>query len=197
MSDIPVIVTQSGAQPTPPKILLAKLITNVSEIVPGFTANLPAGLITDLASTAKGALALIDSALVDTINSVTPYGANIPLLMQEGNIYGVTQGVGYSTSVNVVFMGSPGFVISKGFIVSDGNHQYAVQNNVIIPTGGQTESVYCLATTSGTWAVPAGSVTKTTASLTCTNINAGLPGASEQPVSAYRAQVMQARMATA
>jgi len=203
MSDLPVIVTQSGAQPTPPKTLLSNLITNVAAIVPGYTANLPAGLITDLASTATGALALIDSAMVDTINSVSPYGANEPLLMQNGNIYGVVQGVGYNTSVNVVFMGNPGFVVPKGFTVSDGNYQYSVQNNTVVPTSGQTEPVYCLAVLSGTWAVPAGSVTQiitsvpSTITLTCTNITAGLPGADSQPISSYRAQVMQAGMATA
>jgi hypothetical protein len=203
MSDIPIIVTQAGAQPTPPKTLLSNLITNVSAIVPGYTANLPAGLITDLASTATGALALIDSAMVDTINSVSPYGANEPMLMQLGNIYGVQQGVGYNTSVNVVFMGLPGFVIPKGFTVSDGNYQYAVQNNTVVPTGGQTDSVYCLATTSGTWAVPAGSVTQivtsvpSTITLTCTNVATGLPGVASQPESSYRAQVMQAGMVTA
>lgn len=203
MSDIPVIVTQAGAQPTPPKTLLSDLITNVSAIVPGYTANLPAGLITDLASTATGAIALIDSAMVDTINSVTPYGANIPMLMQLGNIYGVQQGQGYNTSVNVTFIGLPGFVIPKGFIVSDGNNQYAVQNNTIVPNGGQTNPIYCLATNSGTWAVPAGSVTQiitsvpSTITLTCTNVTSGLPGANRQSESSYRAQVMQAGMVTA
>lgn len=203
MSDIPVIVTQAGAQPTPPKTLLSDLITNVSAIVPGYTANLPAGLITDLASTATGAIALIDSAMVDTINSVTPYGANVPMLMQLGNIYGVQQGQGYNTSVNVTFIGLPGFVIPKGFIVSDGNNQYAVQSNTIVPNGGQTKPVYCLATNSGTWAVPAGSVTQiitsvpSTITLTCTNVTSGLPGANRQSESSYRAQVMQAGMVTA
>lgn len=53
-------MTSAGAQPTPPNDLLANLIIRVAEKVPGYTANLPAGLITDLASTAVGALALID-----------------------------------------------------------------------------------------------------------------------------------------
>ncbi|MGP0902111.1 baseplate J/gp47 family protein [Serratia sp. CY76391] len=203
MSDLPIIVTQSGAQPTPPKTLLANLITNVSAIVPGYTANLPAGLITDLASTATGAVALIDSAMVDTINSVTPYGANVPLLKQLGNIYGVTQGQGSNTSVNVTFMGLPGFVIPKGFIVSDGNYQYAVQNNTIVPNGGQTAPVYCLATTPGSWAVPEASVTQIITSvpssitLTCTNVTAGVAGEDKQPESSYRAQVLQSGMSTA
>ncbi|MCZ5678176.1 hypothetical protein O5624_02260 [Escherichia coli] len=69
MSEIPITMTSAGAQPTPPNNdLLANLITRVAEKVPGYTANLPAGLITDLASTAVGALALIDQAQVDLIN---------------------------------------------------------------------------------------------------------------------------------
>ncbi|WP_336240433.1 hypothetical protein [Citrobacter werkmanii] len=200
MPDIPVVVTQDGAQPTPPKQLLAKLITNVQAEVPGYTANLPPALITDLASTATGAVALIDQAMVDTINSVTPYGANVPMLDQLGNIYGVPQGVGYNTSVNVVFMGPPGFVVPKGFAVSDGNHQYTVQNNAIIPSSGQSEPVFCVSPESGSWAIPAGTVKQIITSvpasmtLTCSNPVAGFPGGEDQPEWSYRAQVMQSGM---
>lgn len=200
MSDLPIIMTEAGAQPTPPKTLLANLISRVSQKVPGYTANLPAGLITDLASTATGAIALIDQARVDLINSCSPYGANIPLLMQLGNIYGVQQGEGTNTSVYVVFSGLPGFPIPKGFTVSDGNNQYSVVRDTVIPTSGQTAPVYCLATSEGSWAVPAGSVTQIVTSVpesqpvTCTNIIAGLPGADEQSYSDFRAQIMQSGM---
>lgn len=203
MSDLPIIMTEAGAQPTPPKTLLANLISRVSQKVPGYTANLPAGLITDLASTATGAIALIDQARVDLINSCSPYGANIPLLMQLGNIYGVQQGEGTNTSVYVVFSGLPGFPIPKGFTVSDGNNQYSVVRDTVIPTSGQTAPIYCLATSEGSWAVPAGSVTQVitsvpkTQEVTCTNLTAGLPGAGEQSYSSYRSQVMQSGMQTA
>lgn len=202
MVEIPVVVTQSGAQPTPPEQLLKNLIALVSAEVPGYTANLPPSLIADLAGTATGAVTLIDSAMVDLINSVTPYGANIPMLMQLGSIYGVQQGKGSNTSVYVVFIGSPGFVVPKGLTVSDGNHQYAVQSNIVVPASGQSEPAYCLATISGTWAVPEGSVTQIVTSipkeisLACTNTTAGFPGAEKQPESEYRAQVMQAGMVT-
>lgn len=200
MSDLPIIMTSAGAQPTPPKTLLAKLINKVSAQVPGYTANLPPGLITDLASTATGAIALIDQAMVDLINSVTPYGANIPVLNELGVIYGVPHGVGSNTSVNVVFMGSPGFIIPRGFVVSDGNYQYAVQNNYIIPASGQSEPAYCLALVEGQWAVPAGTVTQIitsvpdTIKLTVTNLTEGVPGLEAQSVSDYRTQVWRAGM---
>lgn len=200
MSDFPVVVTQSGAQPTPPQVLLSKLISNVAAEVPGYTANLPPALITDLASTATGALALIDNAMVDLINSVTPYGANVPLLNQLGGIYGVPQGVGSNTAVFVVFKGSPGFVIPRGLMVSDGNYQYSVQHNSIVPNSGQSDPVYCVADTPGSWAVPVGSVTQIvtsipqTISLTCTNTTAGIAGQDAQLEQDYRAQVMQAGM---
>ena len=200
MSDLPIIMTEAGAQPTPPKTLLANLISRVSQKVPGFTANLPAGLIADLSGTATGAIALIDQARVDLINSVSPYGANIPMLMQLGNVYGVQQGEGTNTSVYVVFSGLSGFGIPKGFTVSDGNHQYAVVRDTVIPTSGQTEPVYCLATSEGSWAVPEGTVTQVITSVpasqpvTCTNLTAGLMGAGEQSYSAYRGQVMQSGM---
>jgi len=202
MSDLPVTVTEAGAQPTPPQTLLSKLIANVSAEVPDFTANLPPALITDLASTATGALALIDQAMVDAINSVTPYGANVPLLNQLGGIYGVDKGAGSNTSVCVHFSGLPGFVVPKGMVVSDGNYQYTVQANTIIPASGQTGAVYCLAVSSGTWAVPAGSVTQVitsvpfTQKLTCTNVDAGTPGLEAQSESEYRSRVMQSGMVT-
>lgn len=94
-------------------------------------------------------------------------------------------------------------MVPKWFTVSDGNHQYQVQNNIVIPSGGQTDPVYCLALDSGSWAVPAGSVTQiitsvpASISLSCTNISAGLPGAAEQPEWSYRGQVMQSGMSTA
>ncbi|WP_336284227.1 baseplate J/gp47 family protein [Citrobacter arsenatis] len=203
MPDLPVVVTQAGAQPTPPKTLLTRLIQNVAAKVPGYTANLPPGLIADLAGTATGAVALLDSAMCEAINAVTPYGANVPLLNQLGDMYGVTKGVGYNTSVYETFIGTPGFLIPKGFTISDGNHQYQVQNNTVVPSSGQTDAIYCLATQSGTWAVPAGSVTQiitsvpATISLSCTNLTAGIPGASEQPEWSYRSQVMQSGMSAA
>jgi len=202
MSDLPVTVTEAGAQPTPPQTLLATLIASVYAEVPGYTASLPASLITDLASTATGALALIDQAMVDAINSVTPYGANVPLLNQLGDIYGVRKGTGSNTSVYVHFSGLPGFVVPKGLVVSDGNYQYTVQANTVIPASGQTGAVYCLAISSGSWAVPAGSVTQVITSvpasqiLTCTNVDAGTPGLEAQSEAVYRALVMQSGMVT-
>ena len=200
MSDLPIIMTEAGAQPTPPKTILASLISRVSAKVPGYTANLPPGLITDLAGTATGAIALIDQARVDLINSCTPYGANIPLLMELGSLYGVPQGMGTNTSVYVVFSAPPGFAVPKGFTVGDGNNQYAVVRDAVTPASGQTEPLYCLATASGSWAVPEGSVTQIitsvpkTYNVTCTNLTAGLPGLAEQSYSSYRAEVMQSGM---
>ncbi|MFD2047758.1 baseplate J/gp47 family protein [Pantoea stewartii] len=168
--------------------------------MPGYTANLPAGLIADMAGTGTGAVALIDQLRVDLINSCSPYGANIPLLKQLGSIYGVPQGMGTNTSVYVVFTAPPGFPIPKGFTVGDGNNQYAVVRDAVTPTGGQTEPLYCLATSAGSWAVPEGSVTQIITSVpksyvvTCTNLTAGLPGLDDQTYSSYRAQVMQSGM---
>ncbi|MCZ4676003.1 baseplate J/gp47 family protein [Citrobacter sedlakii] len=200
MSDLPIIMTSAGAQPTPPKNLLATLTEKVSQKVPGYTANLPPGLITDLASTATGAVALIDQARVDLINSVSPYGANIPLLRELGNTYGVQQGTETNTSVYVVFSGLPGFLIPKGFTVSDGNNQYSVVRTTVIPASGKSAPVWCLAASDGSWAVPAGSVTQIITSvpssmrLSVTNPDAGLPGVEAERYSEYRARVMDAGM---
>lgn len=202
MSDIPVVIDESGAQSTSPEDLLERLIEIVSANVPDYTANLPAALITDLATTAVGALSINDSAMVETINSVTPYGANIPMLEQLGRIYGVPKGRGYNTSVYVVFSGTPGFTIYRGFRISDGNQSYDVQTDTTIPASGQTEVVYCIAVNSGTWAVPSGTVTKIQSSipeditLTCSNPVDGVPAQNSPDWNSYRAQVISSGMVT-
>jgi len=196
-------VNSSGLQPTSPTTLQSELIALVSATNPGYTANLPGSLIEDISSTDVGALALIDSARVDLYNSITPYTANSYLLNQLGQIYGVQQGIGSNTSVYVTFSGSPGFVISKGFVISDGSHQYTVQDGGVIASTGQSAELYCLAINSGSWAVPVGTVTQIITSvpsgltLSCTNQTAGIPGASAQPLENYQAQVIQAGLAVA
>lgn len=196
-------INSSGLQPTSPTTLQSELIALVSSTNPGYTANLPGSLIEDISSTDVGALALIDSARVDLYNSITPYTANSYLLNQLGQIYGVQQGVGSNTSVYVTFLGSPGFLIPKGFVVSDGSHQYTVQDGGIIASTGQSAELYCLAVNQGSWAVPVGTVTSIVTSipsgvtLSCINQVAGLPGAAAQSLEDYQAQVIQAGLAVA
>lgn len=201
-STVTLTMTTSGLQPQSPSSLLSQLITLVSATNPGYTANLPGTLIEDISSTDVGALTLCDSALVELVNCIDPGEANPYVLTLLGAQYGISQGVGYNTNVNVVFTGTPGFVISKGFLVTDGTYQYVVQTATIIPTGGQTGNVYCLANLSGSWAVPANSVTQFASSvpagitLTVTNPNAGTPGAPSEPIQAYQARVYQSGQST-
>jgi hypothetical protein len=196
-------ITTAGAVPSSPTALREELIAAATALSPGLTANLPGSLIEDLASTATGALVVQDQAYVDLINSISPTTANDFILTQLGNVYGVQQGVGSNTSVYVVFTGTVGFVINIGFIVTDGTYQYTVQDSSIIQSGGTSSPVYCLATTSGSWAVPANSVnglgTSVPAGITLSvnNPNAGLPGATAQSVAEYRLQVIQAGRAVA
>lgn len=200
---LPVVMTSAGATPTPPSTIRAALTTLVSSTNPGYVNDLPGSLIEDIASTDVGAISLIDQARVDLINSITPYGANDFLLNQLGQIYGVQRGKGSNTSVYVTFTGTPGFVIPIGFTVSDGNYQYAVQTGGILNAAGQSPALYCLATVEGSWAVPANTVTQlvtsvpTGVTLACTNQTDGLPGDLAQSEFNYRAQVLQAGLATA
>jgi hypothetical protein len=190
-------VTAAGAQPTPPTTLWANLIQQVSAINPGYTV-LPGGLIEDLASTATYAIALCDSAAVETINSITPFGANAYLLNELGSIYGVPQGTTTNTSVYVVFTGTVGFQIPPGFLVSDGTYQYQVQDGGIIQTAGTSQALYCVATQSGSWAVPANTVRSIISSvpvsvtLSVTNPQVGTPSAGAQTQAQYAALVLQA-----
>lgn len=195
---LPIILTTAGVTPTDPATLRAQSVAIAETLSPGLTANLPALLIEDLASTAVGAETVLDAARADLINSVTPYGANAFILNQLGQIYGVQQGIGSNTSVYVVFTGPAGFVIPVGFQVGDGTYSYIVQDGGIIGTSGVTVPLYCLATVSGTWAVPANTVNAlqtsvpSTIMITVTNPTDGVPGVGAQSLDDYQAQVIQA-----
>lgn len=196
-------LTSAGAVAATPTELRDAEVALATALSPGLTANLPGSLVEDMASTAAGALVIQDQAFVDLINSISPYSANSTVLYQLGAVYGVQQGLSSNTSVYVTFTGTAGFVIPIGFTVSDGNYQYTVQDGGIVGSGGTSAALYCLATTSGTWAVPSGTVTQIITSvpsgytLTCTNLTDGTPGAAAETLQSYQAQVIQAGLATA
>lgn len=196
-------ITSGGAVPDSPSDLRDKIIAAATALSPNLTANLPASLVEDLSSTGAGALVVQDQAYCDLINSIAPTTATEQILIQLGNTYGVARGIGSNTSVYVRFTGTVGFVINQGFIVSDGTHQYVTQTYTVIPTGGTTDLVYCLAVAEGSWAVPANTVTTISTSkpsgvtLTVTNPSAGTAGEAAQSLEDYRLQVIQAGKAIA
>jgi len=203
MSTVPIVMTAAGAQPQSPASLLAQLIARVVATNPGYTANLPASMVEDISSTDVAAIALCDSAYIEAINNISPNAANDYVVTLQGQLFGINQGTGTNTSVYVIFSGPPGYVIGKGFVVSDGTYQYVVQDTTIIASGGQSSAAFCLANQAGSWAVPSGTVTQIVTSvpssvtLTVTNATDGLPGADDQTAEEYRAQVLQAFPAVA
>lgn len=200
---IPIVMTAAGAQPQSPASLLSQLIARVVATNPGYTANLPGSLVEDISSTDVAAIALCDSAYIEAINNISPNAANDYVVTLQGQLFGIDQGAGTNTSVYVIFSGPPGYVIGKGFVVSDGSYQYVVQDTTIIASSGQSSSTFCLASQSGSWAVPSGTVTQlvtsvpSTVTLTVTNPTDGLPGDDDQTAEEYRAQVLQAFPAVA
>lgn len=203
MSAIPPLnITEAGAIPTPPSTLNALVISNVSAIVPDYTANLPGTLIEDLSSTVTAALAQIDQARVDAVNSLAEPTMSPYVLNQLGQAEGIPQGQATNTSAYVVFSGPAGYLIVPGFLVSDGTHQYAVQDGGTIGSSGSSSPLYVVATQPGIWTPGANTITQIVTSvpsgytLTVTNPNSGTPGSSPQSVASYRSQVMQARIST-
>ena len=205
--DIPVIVTSAGAQPTPPATLQTTLLTSVAALAPGYTANLPLSLIEDISSTDVGALVIIDTARIETINSVTPYGANEFVLAQLGQLYlgpGSAPAVPTNTSVTVEFTvlnasnstAAAGYVIPVGFTVGDGIYQYVVQDGGVTDSNGNA-SLFCISPTTGTWSVSPGTVTNiitsvpTQYTMTCTNPLAGTTSTVAETAEQYRARVIQ------
>ena len=205
--DIPVVVTSAGAQPTPPATLQITLLTAVAALAPGYTANLPLSLIEDVSSTDVGALVICDTARIETINSVTPYGANEFVLAQLGQLYlgpGSAPAVPTNTSVTVLFTvlnasnstPAPGYTILQGFTVSDSIYQYVVQDGGVTDSNGHA-SLFCQSPQSGTWAVAPNSVVNPVTSvpiqwtMTCTNPLAGTASTISETAEQYRARVIQ------
>ena len=202
MSDsIPIILTAAGRTNTPPATINAEIIAGAAALSPGYTV-LPAGLVDDVSSTDTAAIVLCDQAVTETIDSLTPYGANSWLLTQLAQIYlgqGSTAAPASNTAVYAVFTGSAaGIIIAPGFTISDGTNQYVTPDGGITQTGNSSAPIYFVATQSGSWAVPANTVTQLVTSvpsaytLTVTNPLAGTPGGAAQTEGQFRAQVLQA-----
>lgn len=201
MADLPTVVTKSGMRPFSPMDIWQQLLADVAEIKPDATTNLPGTLIEDISSTDVAAVVLCDSARVELVNSLTPYGANDWLLHQLGQVYGVPIGETTNTSVLMIFNGPPGYVIPIGFTVSDGVYDYVARDGGIIGASGQSSPLSFIAVDSGSWDVPAGTVTEIVTSLpsniimTCSNPQAGVAGLTEETSANYRTRVLQAGLA--
>ena len=200
---IPLVMSAAGPVPTSPATLRQNLLDLVSSTNPDYTANLPGTLIEDIASTCVGALSTIDSARVEAVNAITPYGANAFVLSQQGAQAGIVQGAATNTSVDVVISGPAGYVIPSGFVVSDGSHQYVIQDGGVILSAGSTNQLFAVSNDTGSWAVPAGTVTQivtsvpSSISLTVTNPQAGTASTGAESVQDYRARVLQSQTAAA
>ena len=199
--DLPVTITAAGPQPTPPATLQAQALAYVETEDPQVTTNLPGLLIEDISSTQVGALVSLDAARVEALNGISPNAANVALLNQLGAVYGAAaQGAPTNTSVNVVFSGTPGYVIPTGFLVGDGTNTYVVQYpGGVIASGGSSSALTAVAVNAGSWAVPIGTVTQLLTAyppnitLSVTNSVAGTPGnLSGESYSSYRARIVQA-----
>ena len=193
---LPITMTASGPVVQSPTAVNAAIIAEAQLLVPDITTALPASLMEDLSSTGTAIAIVCDQAVVDSINNLTPIAANLYTLNQLGAIYGVTQGGITNASVYVTFSGTVGFPIPVGFTVSDGSYQYVVQDGGIIGSSGASLPLYCVATISGTWAIPPLTVTGIATSLpagvsvTCTNSAAGIPGQPVESPDSYRARVL-------
>lgn len=201
---LPTVMTTAGLQPQTPASINAQLIAQATTLSPGLTANLPGSMIDDMSGTATGAVVLIDQMRVDLVNSITPYGANAFILNQLGQIYGVQIGADTNTSVFVVFSTSPpvaGLVLAQGFTISDGTHQYTLQDGGVTMSDGTSQPLSAVATVAGSWAVPPTTVTTLVTSsppgvtLTVTNPFAGTPSPGAESEEDYRTVVLQAGLA--
>jgi hypothetical protein len=202
MVDLPIIMGPQGPVPTPPATLRQQLVDSVSATNPDFTDNLPGTLIEDIVSTDVGAIVIANQFFVDLVNSVSPFAANPFILNQLGvDVYGIQQGAAANTSVDLIFVGTPGFIIIPGFTVTDGQFQYICADGGIVGTNGQSLLVHAVATVAGTWPVPAASVngfiTSVPSSITLSVFNPadGIPSTNTESMTSFRTRTLTAGLA--
>lgn len=203
MSDLSVSYTAAGPVPQTAEELRAQLVAQATALSPGITTDLPGSLIEDIVGTDVGSLIICDQMRVDLINSVGPLKANMFMLNLLAQQSGVSaQKTDGSTTVPVSFTGPAGFPVPQGFLVGDGTYTYQVSDATIIPASGVSSVVTCVATNTGSWAVPAGSVNQILSSLpsditlSCSNPVAGTPGGEPETNYEFRERVWQAQMST-
>lgn len=203
MSDLSVSYTAAGPVPQTAEELRAQLVAQATALSPGITTDLPGSLIEDIVGTDVGSLIICDQIRVDLINSVGPLKANMFMLNLLAQQSGVSaQKTDGSTTVPVSFTGPAGFLVPQGFLVGDGTYTYQVSDATIIPDSGVSSVVTCVATNTGSWAVPAGSVNQILSSLpsdttlSCSNPAAGTPGGEPETNYEFRERVWQAQMST-
>ncbi|MDI2113090.1 baseplate J/gp47 family protein [Commensalibacter nepenthis] len=196
------VITQEGVVPTPPQVIREQIQSEIENTVPDYTASLPGTLIEDLLSTCCGCAVFIEQAKVDLINSISPSTANEALLDQLGVVYGIIRKSGSSGSAYVVFTGTAGFIVPRGFIISDGIHRFIVQNDTVINQEGSSGQVYVLAQDTSVFDIPANTITKIESSvrndikLTVTNPQIGIIGSKAESYADYRARIMNAGIVT-
>lgn len=207
----PIVMTTAGVMPQAPSALLQQLITlvtygtdptgaQVMQPDPGYTASLPGSLIEDIASTDTASNVMSDQARVELINSMTPFGCNMFVLYQLGQMLGVPAGVNSNMSVPVVFSGTPNFILQTGLLVSDGTHTYVLTQAGSIGAGGASLPLTALATAPGIWGIPPNSVTEVVSSIPSgftvdvDNPTAGQAGTVIETEQEYRLRVLQAEL---
>ena len=200
--DIPISITAQGLQPQSPDTLRSLVETAAAAQSPGYTANLPGILIEDVLSTSVASLAQIDQAKVETVNSLDPSKANVPLLLSLGAVYGVPYQQPNNTSVLMVFSGTVGYVIPNGFQVTDGTNVFSVKDGGVIASSGSSLPITAIAITPGAFSLPYNTVTQFVTSvpagvqLTCFNTAAATPGTGSETYASYRSRVLDAGLAS-
>ena len=202
MAELPNIMTAAGLQPITLDQTRALLLDTIQQNSPEHVINAPAILLNAVADTSVPAIKECNDALVDAVNSITPYGLNEFALNQWGFLMGLTRNQFTRSSVYVLFTGTVGYHIQQGFIVGDGTHEYAVMDGGVIPSSGFIQ-LFCLATIDGSWAIPANTVNQLKTSvygviaLSCNNPNDGALGQAPETLQAFRGRCITSLQRTA
>jgi len=191
-------MTSGGLIPRTPSQIRSDLQDSLLSKDPSLTLDDPAysEIIPSWLDTSVSCIEEIEQIGIDTVNSIDPTLSNEMIADSLGYTLGVIRGESTRANVDVVFTGTDGYHIPKGFLVSNGTYQFYVLNGGVIADGSVT--LYCVCTVDGIIPIAENSVTQIITSvpspyvLTCNNPIAGNQGSGLEPLSQYKARYIQA-----
>ena len=191
-------MTSGGLIPRTPSQIRSDLQDSLLSKDPSLTLDDPAysEIIPSWLDTSVSCIEEIEQIGIDTVNSIDPTLSNEMIADSLGYTLGIIRGESTRANVDVVFTGTNGYNIPKGFLVSNGTYQFYVLNGGVIADGSVT--LYCVCTVDGIIPIAENSVTQIITSvpspyvLTCNNPIAGNQGSGLEPLSQYKARYIQA-----
>lgn len=191
-------IADVGFVTTPMPDIVEGVQNAIITAAPTISTAFPATAFNDISAMESMAIAECEQISVMARNSFAPSTVVNELMVREqAKMLGLSLGLFTRTNVTVEFLGTAGFYVAKGFLVSDGAYDYRTVSGIVLDGDGAGR-VQCVATQDGAWDVPANTVNTIsesipiTVTLTCNNPTDGVPSKGDELPSALRGRVYNA-----